>query len=83
MQKALMALPSSPKLINVKAGNLFSGYVLIFLNQNIQNKNKLCVYFKGKFLHFQSSFSVLVPTLFHKARLCIDIRKLLLNNSSI
>ena len=55
MQKALMALPSSPKSKIIKAGIQLNGYVSNFTHdQKIQNKNNLCVYFKRKLLHFQS-----------------------------
>ena len=55
MQKALMALSSSPKSINVKAGNQFNSYVSNFThNPKIQNKNNPCTYFKRNLLHFQS-----------------------------
>ena len=55
MQKALKALPLNSKLINVKPGNYFKGYVSnLTHNQKIQNKNNLCVYLKRKILHFQS-----------------------------
>ena len=55
MQNTLMAISSSPKSIVVKTGDQFNGYVSNFShNQKIQNKNKLCVYFKRKLLHFQS-----------------------------
>ena len=54
MQKALMALPSSPKSKIIKAGIQLNGYVSNFTDQKIQNKNNLCVYFKRKLLHFQS-----------------------------
>ena len=54
MQKALMALSLSPKSKIIKAGNQFNGYVSNYAHgQKLQNKNNLCVYFKGKFL-FQS-----------------------------
>ena len=55
IQKALMVLSSSLKLIIVNASNQFNGYVSNFTyNQKIQNKKNLCVYFKRKLLHFQS-----------------------------
>ena len=55
MQKALMALSSSPKSRIIKAGNQCNGYVSNFTHdQKIQNKNNLCIYFKRKLLHFQS-----------------------------
>ena len=54
MQKALITLSSNPKSIIVKAGNQFNAYESNFThNQKMQNKNKLCVYFKTKLLHFQ------------------------------
>ena len=55
MQKALMALSSSPKSRIIKAGNQFNGYVSNFTHyQKIQNKNNICIYFKRKLLHFQT-----------------------------
>ena len=55
MQKALIALPSSPKSKIIKTGNQLNGYVSTFNHeQKIQNKNNLFVYFKGKLLHFQN-----------------------------
>ena len=40
MQKALMALSSTPKSLIVKAGNQFNGYLPDFThNKKIQNKN--------------------------------------------
>ena len=54
MQKVLIALSSNPKSTTVKAGNQFNGYEFNFThNQKMQNKNKLCVYFKTKLPHFQ------------------------------
>ena len=53
MQKALIALPSSPELIIVKTGNQFNGYVSnVTHNQKIRNKNKLYVYLKKKKNYF-------------------------------
>ena len=55
MQKALMALSSSPKSRIIKAGNQFNGYLSNFTqDQKMRNKNNLCIYFKRKLLHFQS-----------------------------
>ena len=54
MQKALMALSSSPKSRIIKSGNQFNGYVFSFTQgQKIQNKN-IFIYFKRKLLHFQN-----------------------------
>ena len=39
----------------LKSGNQCNSYVSKFSqNQKLQNKNKLCVYFKGKLLGYQS-----------------------------
>ena len=55
MQKALMALSSSPKSKTIKTGNQLNGYVSNFTHdEKIQNKNNLCAYFKRKLRHFQS-----------------------------
>ena len=55
VQKALMALSSSPKSKIIKTGNQLNGYVSNFTrDQKIQNKNNLCIYLKRKLLHFQS-----------------------------
>ena len=53
MQKALMVFSSSPKLIIVKADEQFDDYVSNFTyTQKVQNKKKLCIYFKRKFLQW-------------------------------
>ena len=49
MQKALMALSSSPKSKIVKVGKQLNVYVSNFTDdQKLQNKNNLCIYFKRK-----------------------------------
>ena len=49
MQKALMALSSSPKSKIVKVGKQLNFYVSNFTDdQKLQNKNNLCIYFKRK-----------------------------------
>ena len=54
MQKAVMTFSSSPKSKSIKADNEFNSYVSNFTHdQNVQNKNNLCVYFKRKLLQFQ------------------------------
>ena len=92
MQKTLIALPSSPKSIIVKAGNQFNGYVSNF-NDNQKMKNfafilkKVSSFSKSMSLVFtfnlkreldSGSFSVLGTKLFHIAGSRIDIRNLLL-----
>ena len=53
MQKALMALSSSPKSKIIKTRNQLNGYASNFTHdKKIQNKNNLCVYFKRKLLNF-------------------------------
>ena len=49
MQKALMALSSSPKSKIVKVGKQLNVYVSNFTDdQKLQNKKNLCIYFKRK-----------------------------------
>ena len=53
MQKALMALPSSPKSRIIRADNQFNAYVSNFIHdQKIKNKKNLCIVLKKEVTSF-------------------------------
>ena len=55
MQKALKALPLNPKLINVKSGNYFKGYVssLTHNQKNTKQKQPLRLFEKKRYFIFK------------------------------